>query len=140
MIICSWFPVFFDVALRILCLNDLTSWINLVLKFLNASKKTFLNWWNCSVISSFSVSIPCKFSFGSDIHPRYLNVLTITDSFSIKDIDVSVKTSEDGYTLLAYHIFLFLFSMCIDGKMRSVNSSSVIVTIDSKSEFASSIF
>ena len=95
MIICSWFPVFFGVVLRILSLNDLTSWRNLVLNPLNSSKKSFLNWWNCSVISYFSVSISWKFSFGSDIHSRFLNVLTITDSFSIKEFNVSVKTSED---------------------------------------------
>ena len=95
MIICFWFFVFFDIVLRILSLNDLTSRRNLVLNSLNSSKKSFLNWWNCSVISYFSVSISWRFSFGSDIHSRFLNVLTITDSFSIKEFNVSVKTSED---------------------------------------------
>ena len=94
-IICSRFPVFFGVVLRILSLNDLTSLTNLVLNSLSSPKKSFLNWWHCSVISFFSVSSSWKFYFGSDIHSRFLNLLTITDSFSIKEFNVSVKTSED---------------------------------------------
>ena len=141
----------FGVVLRILSLNDLTSRRNLVLNPLNLSKKSFLNWSNCSMISSFSVSISWKFSFGSDIHSRFLNVLTMTYSFLVKEFNVSVKMSEDisnstdSSTMLHTSIkstmsFLLLFSVCIDEIMRSVNSFSVMVTIDSKLEFASSIF
>ena len=132
-IICSWFPVFFGVVLRILLTskntikntnikNDLTSWRNLVLNPLNSSKKSFLNWWNCSVISYFSVSISWKFSFGSDIHSRFLNVLTMTYSFLVKEFNVSVKTSEDisnstdsftkSYTSSQPHFFCFS-SACV---------------------------
>ena len=92
--ICSWFPVFFDVVLRMLFLNDLTSWRNLVLNPLNSSKKSFLNWWHPWCLL-FQFQFPWKFSFGSNIHSRFLNILTITDSFTIKEFNVSVKTSED---------------------------------------------
>ena len=151
MIICSWFPMFFGVVLRLLSLNYLTSWRILVLNSLNWSKKSSLNWWNCYMIfsSSFAVSISLKFSFGSDMHSRFLNVLTITDLFSIKNLMFEQRrlkvfriqrTLSLSYTLLVYHIFLFIFSVCIDKIMRSVDSSSVIVRIDSKSKFASPIF
>ena len=136
--------------------NTIFKLFNFVKKFSfksikNSSKKSFLNWWSCSVISSFSVSISWKFSFGSDIHSRFLNVLTMTYSFLVKEFNVSVKTSEDisnstdSSTMLHTSIkstmsFLLLFSVCIDEIMRSVNSFSVIVTIDSKSKFASPIF
>ena len=129
------FPCFFGVVLRMLSLNYLTSWRNLVLNSLNSPKKSFLNWWDCSVISSFSVSISWKFYFGSDMHSWFQNVLTIADLFSIKEFNVSVKTSEDLlnstdsftklHTSCLPHFFLFLFSVCIDEIMRSVNWSSV---------------
>ena len=120
-IICFRFLVFFD-ALRILPMNDLTSWRNLVLNSTNLSKKWFLNWTNYSLKSFFSVSISWKCSFGSDIHSRFRNVLTTTDLFSIKQFHVSVKTSEDilnskdsftKFTLLVYYIFSCFYSACV---------------------------
>ena len=113
-------------------LNGLTSWRNLALNSLNSCKTSFSNWWNCSVISSFSFSIFWKFSFGSDIHSQFLNVLTITDSFPIKEFNVSVnifriqRTISLGYTLLQPTTFFCFSSACINEIMRSVNSSLVI--------------
>ena len=71
---CSWFLVFFGAVLKILALSDLTSWRNLVLNSLNSSKNSFLNWWNCSVISPFLVSISWEFYFSSNIYSRFPNV------------------------------------------------------------------
>ena len=111
-IICYWFPVFFAVVLRILFLNDLTSWRNLVLNLLSLSKKSILNWWNCSVISSFSVSFSWKRSVSSDIHSRFLNVLIITNSFSNQSKNyVSVKTPEDNSNSMDSFTKLYTFSL-----------------------------
>ena len=97
-------------------LNGWTSWRNLALNSLNSCKTSFSNWWNCSVISSFSVSISWKCFFGSDIH---LNVLTITDSIPIKEFNVSVnifriqRTISLGYTLLQPTTFFCFSSACV---------------------------
>ena len=100
------------------------------------------------LLLDFSVSCSWKFLFGSDIHSRFRNVMTIIDSFSVKEFNVSVKTSENilnsmdfftkSYTSSPPH--LSCFHMCVDGIMKNVSSFSVIVTTDSKSEFASPIF
>ena len=57
-----------------------------------------------------------------------------------EDISNATNSSTKLYTSSLPHLFSFLFSVRINEIMRSVNSSSVIVTIDPQSEFASPIF
>ena len=57
-----------------------------------------------------------------------------------EDISNATNSSTKLYTSSLPHLFFFLFSVRINEIMRSVNSSSVIVTIDPQSEFASPIF
>ena len=83
------------------------------------------------------------------MHSRFLNVLTITDSFQSKNLIFKQRRLKIfrieqalllSYAFLVYHIVLFLFIVCIGEIMRIVDSFSVIVTIDSQSEFSSPIF
>ena len=82
----------------------------------------------------FSFNFLKIYFFASDIYSRVFNVLTIIDSFSIKQFNVLVKTYEDIlnsidtfikiYTSSLSQFFLFLFSVCIDDIIRNVNSTS----------------